>query len=519
MSKILLDNKILFLCFLVLIVLLFRNPFSPNSIISNFEPLPDAIHYVNPALSFLKGNGLKIIREGRFVNTNVAPLYSISLIPFYFINKDPRMFYFVNLFYALISTGLFYLILKSITKNNLIVGLSLFMYVTNFIVFWYPQFAMSENMLFPVFLGSVLVLIKKVNKQNLIIAGLIPVILFATKYSAFPLSIVFVFLYLIKLRISKSGFNYYIFFGTFIVMLFLISVVYEYLRGINILQSIGLHFAYKNFHDNFYQYLAGLMGGSLRVAKMDIKIIPVILGMLSLVCIFLNLGFRKNRFISFSLFAYFMVLIILISNFYAEDGRYIFPLIPVMLISFAIFLTNIEEILKKIQRLNYFKPALCIVACYYFLAIVSPVKKELINNFMGSKTITAYNVVSFYNKFFSSINTTPQPILITILSPFVIDFYTNNKYHILPLSKYVVFADTEESMDKVWGKNDYHDLIGLYKNYLKQGYPVYISNYLIDKNLACYINKCFQTLKNIFIVTEVSKGCDNQCNIYKISLK
>lgn len=537
MVQLLLDNKILFVCFLVLIILLLRNPFSPDSIISNFEPLPDAIHYVNPALSFLQGKGLKITREGRSIITNVSPLYSISLIPFYLINRDPRMFYFANVLFALISTYLFYLILKGITKNNFILRLTLLMYVTNFVVYWYPNFAMSENLLFPILLGSILVLIQQVNKKTLIIAGLIPTILFATKYSAFPFCIVFVLLYLIKLKLSRSNLDYYIFFGIFIVVTFLIFVAFEYVtKGINILEwistlvlfipqrlnsahAIPSYISYNNFHDNFYQYLGGLMGGPLIMTKMEIQIIPVLLGMMSLISIFLNIGFKKNRFISFSLLANFIALIFLISNFYAEDGRYIFPLIPVMLISFAIFLTNLEEALKKLQKLMYFRLTLFLIVCYYLLAVFSPVKKELINNFIGSKTITAYNVVTTYNKFFASVNTKIKPVLITILSPFIVDFYSNNSYHVLPLTKYVAFASSEELREIVWGKDDYRDLISLYNNYLVQGYPVYVSNYLIDKNLSCYINKCFQALTNTFILTEVLKGCDGQCNIYKISLR
>ena len=43
-------------------LLLLKNPFSERNLISNLEPYPDTIHYINPALSFIKGNGFIVER-------------------------------------------------------------------------------------------------------------------------------------------------------------------------------------------------------------------------------------------------------------------------------------------------------------------------------------------------------------------------------------------------------------------------------------------------------------------------
>ena len=82
------------------ILLLAKNPFSIRTLIPNFEPYPDTIHYINSAQSFIRGHGLQIWREGRILKTTVPPLYSLVLIPIFLINIDARMFYFANVFLA-----------------------------------------------------------------------------------------------------------------------------------------------------------------------------------------------------------------------------------------------------------------------------------------------------------------------------------------------------------------------------------------------------------------------------------
>ena len=98
---------------LLFALLIYKNPFSQRTLIPNFEPFPDTFHYINPALSLLKGNGFSINRDGRVIRPNVPPLYSLSLIPAFAIKLDPRISYYSNAALAFISLFLFWSILKN----------------------------------------------------------------------------------------------------------------------------------------------------------------------------------------------------------------------------------------------------------------------------------------------------------------------------------------------------------------------------------------------------------------------
>src|SRR5258708_1296424 len=104
-------DRVFWLGIILLALLLFRNPFSSQNIISDLEPSPDTIHYLSPAKNFFNGQGLKIGYEGRFLNPDVPPLYSLVLAPFIATLKDIRAFYFANLILVFISTILFYQII------------------------------------------------------------------------------------------------------------------------------------------------------------------------------------------------------------------------------------------------------------------------------------------------------------------------------------------------------------------------------------------------------------------------
>ena len=107
--------KVIFIIlFAIYCLFLLRSPFSTRTLIPNFDPFPDATYYLNPALSLIQGHGLTMFREGRSLIPGVAPLYSLSLIPFFVLKQDPRMFYFANILFSLLSFYIFYRILIKI---------------------------------------------------------------------------------------------------------------------------------------------------------------------------------------------------------------------------------------------------------------------------------------------------------------------------------------------------------------------------------------------------------------------
>ncbi len=161
---------VFFVTLVIFLLLLAKNPFSQRTLIPNFEPYPDTIHYVNAAQSLVRGHGLAIWREGRSLQTSVPPLYSLFLTPLFFIHNDPRVFFFTNIILALFSFLFFYLIIKKITKNQIIQSIALFLYTTNYFFYWYPSLAMAENLTLFLFMTGTLLLVRPVTKNTVLFA-------------------------------------------------------------------------------------------------------------------------------------------------------------------------------------------------------------------------------------------------------------------------------------------------------------------------------------------------------------
>jgi hypothetical protein len=141
----------------ILAALLFRNPFSDRTLIPNFDPFPDAFHYVTPPWCLLQGKGWRLCRpEYEGIKPDVPPLYSLTLLPFFAVMNDPRMFYFANVLLSFISLVLLYTILKKVTANAPTIFFVLLLYVTNYFIYWYPSLAMAENLIMTLVLAALL---------------------------------------------------------------------------------------------------------------------------------------------------------------------------------------------------------------------------------------------------------------------------------------------------------------------------------------------------------------------------
>lgn len=359
---------VILIIFLLFLFLLIRNPFSGQNIISNFEPLPDAIQYVNPARSLLLGQGFKIIYEGRSIDPAVPPLYSLTLVPFYLFSSDVRSYYFTNVILAIFSAGLFYLILCRLKLPSFLIILSFFAFCTNAVVFWYPQVAMSENLFLLLYLLSVWMFLSVVSVKNIIIAGLVCVSFYATKYIAVMLSFIFGLIYLYKVfYYAKSKKRTYFYVSIFIISVlvpYLMYDAYEYLnKGFHIwpilylpilfesgvkttLNSVftppsPVYYSINNVSSNFSQYLAGLMGGELSVAKQDFIIMSPIIGMIGLIGLLLNPFLSKFKLLSGYLLTSFLSIFIIACYFYITEGRYLFFAVPVLILSFTLLIDRL----------------------------------------------------------------------------------------------------------------------------------------------------------------------------------
>lgn len=508
--------------FLIFALLLFRNPFGQRTLIPNLEPYPDTFHYIVPARSAVNGGPFAITRGFGELSPGVPPFYSLILIPFFAAYSDPRVFYLANVALSFISFYLLYLILKRITQNIWVQSIILFLFSTNFFVYWYPQFAMAENLILPIFLGGGLLLLTKFNLRSALIAGMIPVALYATKYAAVPLSGGFSILYLLKSkrRLLISFIGAFIVFGS-ILLIYLdrvlgaspLNTLANVINSVFLGSSVSSGQAGTSWFSSVYVlknlpfYFKSLIGEPGRFMWDFTPILPKWLALLGIAGLFAGVINKKSRFISTCLILLILGQVIFISAFYSVDNRYIYVAIPTLLIGVAIGLSLVSK------RYLYF--LLVIIFGFYFVTSAVRLKSQIMLNLKYAETPWSYISVLKLNDYFSEIgNESTKPVVISSMVPYYIDYFSNGNYELLPLSTAQEFRDKR---DLVWGPGDYSDLPALYKKYLREGRSLYVSTYGLGNE--AYLHNAFDDLNKDFYLTEVQNECYTQCKIYKVELK
>ncbi len=524
-------------------LLLFKDPFSIRTLIPNLEPFPDTIHYINPALSFLEFGKLRIVRNGFSRTANVPPLYSIILIPLLFINKDARMFYYTNIILSFISFFLFYKILKRITKNTYVIGLCLFLYVSNYFLYWVPSLAMSENLVLPLFLGGIYLITCPVTPFNTILAGIIAISFYGAKYAGAPLTASYIFLYIFRIIFNKKDHRDFIRILTSAGSLILVALIFLGITNLlrTVYSSISLAFfkpfmtlfwtkerVRANFHNEpfsryyfdryFPLYLKAVLGNPARFLWDNTPIVPRLVGLSGLAGMTLGIFHKKLRFLSISLVLMFFFSLYFISNFYSFDMRYVYHAIPIMLIGTALFLAVLESISKRYRLSKIFYLGLIVWFSFYFLANATRFKKQIMLNIKYQETPWYYVGITELNKYFAKPRLSPngkKPVVISVLMPYYIDFFSNGNYDLLPLSESQDFFNKENML--IWGDYNYSNLIALYTDFINKGYEVYVHNSglgNVDRR-----NISFKNIQESFRLTKVVEGCFDSCNIYKVGLK
>jgi len=529
------------LCLFVL--LLAKNPFSIRTLIPNFEPYPDTIHYINSAQSFIKGHGLQIWREGRALKTTVPPLYSLVLIPAFLINNDARMFYFANIILALLSFVLFYLIIRKLITNNhlLITLISLFLYVTNYFIYWYPSLAMAENLTLFLFMGGIYLLLLPVTRRNIILASIIPIAFYITKYASIPLAGFYFLSYLVKIVIPlKKGIQSKITtIATYTLtstILFLLYSFWEWqakgpLKPSALIGS-GSWFSLQYLPSHLPEYLKAMMGGySVRFLWDNTPIVPIFIGIPGLLGLIFGIFKKQTRILFIALLSILLSSILFMSTFYSIDMRYLYHAIPTLLIGFVMFWEVVISSMDSRLRGNdktalsssglprgsrlLFTSLLMILFIFYFSTNAIRLKKQIMLNLKYAETPWYYLSVVKLNEYFATLpKKEHKPIVISSLIPYYIDFFSNKTYGLLPLSLEQEFRSNRK---EAWGNNDYSDLLSLYKSYLNRGYDIYVHNYGLGNEKK--LQNDHDAIHTYFKTTLVSTGCLGACNIWKVNLK
>lgn len=539
------------------ILLLAKNPFSTRTLIPNFEPYPDTIHYVNSAQSFIQGHGLQIWREGRALKTTVPPLYSLVLIPIFLIKNDARMFYFVNILLAFGSYLFFYHILrKLITSNHLpITFITLFLYVTNYFIYWYPSLAMAENLSLFLFMGGIYLFMLPVTRKNIVFASLISVAFYITKYASIPLTGFYFLSYCLKVILDegrhpdRSGgiskikdssatarndklINIFLLF-TVVLGLFLLYSLWEWqAKGSTLLITLvnvflphetstivgaGSWFSIQYLPVHLPEYLKAIVGGyPVRFLWDDTPIVPIFVGIPGLLGLFLGIFKKQTRILSIALSSILLSSILFMSTFYSIDMRYLYHAIPTLLIGFVMFWEVVIGSMDS-RRGSRLIITLLMIALFVFYSLTNAIrlKKQIMLNLKYSETPWYYLSVVKLNEYFATLpKKERKPIVISSLIPYYIDFFSNKSYDLLPLSLEQEFRNNRK---EAWGNNDYSDLLVLYKSYINRGYDVYVHNYGLGNEKK--LQNDHDAVHTYFKTTLVSTGCFGACNIWKINLR
>lgn len=542
------ERGILISAALLLFLLLLKNPFSDRTLIPNLEPHPDTFHYISPARNLALGEGFTLEREGRVLPLRVPPLYSAVLSPFYLINSDARVFYFANVLLSFIYFFFFYLILKRLQINQVIRGFILIILVTTYQTYWFPALAMAENLILPLYTICLYLLLNRLDKKRIILSAILTLAFFAAKYASVPLLLTFLaaFVSLIfrgNKEDRKNLHNLLIFIATF-TALFLSYVAFEYLYNENKILEAPLQVLqyYKNsifpdagppdfqtraastsgfFSIGYLQshlpiYLKSLMGGRIPLLWDSSPLITNYVGLLGLFGLSAGLFFRKLKLISSVVMISTLASFLFISTLYVVDARYIMHVIPGLLIGAAIALNLLLKaaVNKKIPALFYL--LFSILAGFYLYSHAYPIRYQIALNIKYAESPWHYLSIVNINEYFdkTSLKSGKKPVIISGQHPFLFDYYSENKYEILPLSYDQEFRKQKEI---VWGNYDYSDLNALYDNFLTKNRDVYVSAFFPTNEI--HFRRDMDLIKMKFNLSLVKEGCYGSCNLYKLEHK
>lgn len=510
-------------------LLLARNPFSNRTLIPNFEPFPDGFHYVTSARCMLAGYGRTLCREGRTIKPSVPPLYSWYLVPFFLIKNDARMFYFGNILLSFVSLLLFYALVRKLIPHKNVQFMTILLYVGNYFTYWYPTLAMAENLLIPIFLLCLYLLLQPVTYKRAGAFFFACFCLFGAKYSAAPIVLVFYALYAVKLfqerKKIKNVRNL-----TFLLILatsggFIISGGAELLsRAVNLIQNIffkeklGLATSAESsaawistvfIKKNLPLYFQALTGGKIYTLWVHSSFVPQIVGIVGTIALVLNSFRSRYAWFSRSVLVLFFTQVAFLSLFYSFESRYMLYAIPILILSFGI---AVSQVAKRKYQASLFASAITIV---FLVTNIFSLKNQVMLNLRHAETPWWYLSVIELNKYFAD-NTENKPIVVTAISPYLVDYYSNNNYKLLPLANQQDFNRDTADREAAWGPNDYADLLNLYRQKLLDGNEVYVSKYGLgheaDKIAA------FQAIQDTFNLELVQSGCYDLCNLYRLHL-
>jgi len=545
-----LDWPGMLLCTVVVLgLLLARSPWSNRMLAPNLEPFPDTFHYLRTAQNFVEGQGFQMGREGRFLAPSVPFLYSGVMLPVFLLGDDPRAFYLVNVLLSVGSVVLFWATLRRLNpKIPLWGGAVLLVLVTHPVWYWLPELAMAENLLVFLLAAGLYIYTLPLSIRTTVLLALFPWVFYATKYAAAPTTAVFFLLYAAKI-LESSQFRAFsrsrkisrlaVFFLVSATTLLLFSLLEGLMKqqvpfqGLffllaswfpSLAQSLPgpefdtSYFSFTNVLKNFSLYSSSFLGREMKFLWEQHAVFSLPLGILSLGGYVWAIRQKSLRILSFGALALFLLQTLFMSTFYVADARYVFHLVFFSLLGLFFlggWLQQFLQVRKYSPRV--FTAAAVLVVLSTLVGNISALKSQLVVNLKAAETPWYYLAVKNLDSVVAPLVRNNEKILvITPMSPYLLDFYLSEPVKLLPLSTVQDYREVS-NRQAVWGFSDDQPLSDHYRDAFAAGYTVYVSKYGLGNEKV--MHDAFDALESEFSLKKVAEGCFETCNVYRVESK
>jgi len=481
----------------------------------NLEPYPDGFFYIVPAWNFIKNGDFSMTYDQTTISSFVPPFYSLFLIPIYFLFSAPIAFYFLNFLLGILSIFFVYLFLKENFSTKVLTLVLLYAFLP--ITLWLPSLPMAENLVL-FLIVSILWLWKTtyINKKvKIFLLALLQNILFFTKYSSFtfliPFNILLCFEFFRKKEFKKL--SLYIALCISFLLFFLWNTQSQYIKNVFSpqIETKGggeeiIAFSLNYVPSNFKQFLNIISGSPHFFLWEKISLFPLGFFLTILFVVFLPKLREKvmKKIMFWELFLIFLGILILQSFFYVLDMRYLIGLLPTF-----IFLVGLifQEIFKKSQ--NVFIGVAIFMAIIFFTNF-SFYKKLIATNWLQRSRAWQYEATQHL----LSEEQLNDSMIITALPPFLFELYGSPNFKVMPLAFSQEFMNEDQ---RIWERNiDYENLQDYYNHLLNEEKSLFITNAYITQTKSVIDE--FENYKNNFNLELISEGCNQACNIYKLTL-
>ena len=464
-------------------------------------------------------------------------------MPAFIVNYDARTFYFVNVVLAYISMILMYSILRKLTSRKLLQLLGVTMLITSYHFYWLPTLAMAENLLVPLYLASIWLLLQKKSKKQLVLLGLTASAIYFTKFAYVPLSASIVLTAIgnsviqaknkSKKRWQRLGIDLCVLLAPLLITL---PFSHNFLSSLTMLNNVitGIfsrpgvtattesgasgYFSMATFPTYFLEYVKILLGKRARFLWDVRPWFSPLVAFMGIAGLSIASFKKKSRLAGVYIIVSTLAQISFMATFYAFDSRYIYSAFFGVLISSILSVDFILSQLQKRTNIKRYKKSIELIVIIIFAVVVfAPaavrVKSQIVINLKYAETPWWYLSISEYNAFFAN-KREEQPQLITLSTPFMIDFFANNTYTVLPFDEQQDFSNQR---DNVWGIPKDQTLMETYTQKLEAGENLYLADYGIQATGR--FKSTFQNYTETFHIEKMQSGCFDLCNIYKVTLR